>query len=82
MPATSDVPPATVKPPHSLTGILILTGAIACFSCMDASAKWLNRDLDPLQISGLRYLVSLFVGGMALVAFVLGPRFLRDEVTT
>jgi len=66
MPATSDVPPATAKPPHALTGILILTGAIACFSCMDASAKWLNRDLDPLQISGLRYLVSLLAVGLFL----------------
>jgi drug/metabolite transporter (DMT)-like permease len=49
-----------------LTGILILMGAIVCFSCMDASAKWLNRDLPPIQISGMRYLISL----IAVAAFL------------
>ncbi len=49
-------PPPASRP---LTGILILLGAVACFACMDASAKWLNRDLRPLQIAGVRYVVSL-----------------------
>jgi len=46
---------------QALTGILILLGAVACFSCMDASAKWLARELPPLEIAGLRYLVSLLI---------------------
>jgi drug/metabolite transporter (DMT)-like permease len=33
---------------------------------MDASAKWLNQDLEPMQISGMRYLVSL----IAVVLFL------------
>jgi len=66
MRATPDASLATVKPAHPLTGILILLGAVVCFSCMDASAKWLNRDLQPMQISGMRYLVSL----IAVVAFL------------
>ncbi len=41
-------------------------GAVVCFSCMDASAKWLTRDLQPLQIAGMRYLVSL----VAVAAFM------------
>ncbi len=52
-----------------LTGILIMMGAIACFCCMDASAKWLSRELDPLQVSGMRYLVSLLA-----VAIFLNPK--------
>lgn len=44
-----------------LAGILILVGAVFCLSCMDASAKWLNRDLPTLQIAGMRYFVSMVV---------------------
>ncbi|MFT3781886.1 MAG: DMT family transporter [Nibricoccus sp.] len=56
-------------PVHIFKGIAILMGAITCFCCMDASAKWLARSLDPLQVSGMRYLVSL----IAVAAF-LNPR--------
>jgi len=66
MRAASEVSPVAVKPAHPLAGILILMGAVVCFSCMDASAKWLNRDLPPMQISGMRYLVSL----IAVVLFL------------
>lgn len=58
--------PAEAAPSRPLTGILILLGAVACFACMDASAKWLNRDLQPLQIAGVRYVVSL----LAVLAFL------------
>lgn len=58
--------PAATASTKPLKGILILMGAVACFCCMDASAKWLNRDLQPLQIAGVRYLVSLIV----VVAFL------------
>lgn len=51
-----------------MKGILILLGAVACFSCMDASAKWLARELPPLEVAGLRYLVSLII-----VSFFLNP---------
>lgn len=58
--ASSIVPPRAGSP-KPLKGILILLGAVACFACMDASAKWLGRELRPLQIAGVRYLVSLVV---------------------
>jgi drug/metabolite transporter (DMT)-like permease len=39
---------------------MILLGAVACFACMDASAKWLGRAGHPiLQVAGMRYGVSL-----------------------
>ena len=66
MPAISEISATPTQPVHPLTGILILMGAVVCFSCMDASAKWLNRDLPPMQISGMRYLVSL----LAVVLFL------------
>jgi drug/metabolite transporter (DMT)-like permease len=56
----------TASPTRPLTGILILMGAIVCFSCMDASAKWLSRHINPLQTSGMRYLVTLIAVGIFL----------------
>lgn len=61
MSAASTSTPGPTESPKPLLGILILLGAVACFCCMDASAKWLNRDLLPLQIAGVRYFVSLLV---------------------
>lgn len=55
--------------PPPVAGILILLAAIVCFACMDASAKWLGRELGAVQIAGVRYLVSLVV----VLAF-LNPR--------
>ena len=51
---------------HPLAGILTVLGAVACFACMDASAKWLGRELGAVQIAGVRYLVSLVVVGVFL----------------
>jgi len=62
----STTPATTARPVRPLLGILILLGAVACFACMDASVKWLNRDLKPVQIAGVRYLVSL----MAVAVFI------------
>jgi drug/metabolite transporter (DMT)-like permease len=49
-----------------LVGIALMCGAIVSFSCLDASAKWLNQDLDPILTVWVRYVgsivfVSLFV---------------------
>lgn len=57
MTASTSASPA-VRP---LRGIAILLGAVVCFACMDASAKWLGRELPALQVAGMRYLVSLVV---------------------
>ena len=58
---TSSSEPTPLVSHKPLKGILILLGAVVCFAIMDASAKWLTRDLRALQIAGVRYLVSLFV---------------------
>jgi drug/metabolite transporter (DMT)-like permease len=44
----------------SLGGILLIVSAVLCFSCMDASAKWLGRTVNPLQTIAARYLISFF----------------------
>jgi drug/metabolite transporter (DMT)-like permease len=52
-----------------LAGIGLLLGAVACFACIDACAKWLNRGMPPLQTVAIRYL-----GSFILIAFLLNPR--------
>lgn len=49
-----------------LVGIALMCTALVCFSALDATAKYLNQVLDPLQTVWVRYigsvvLVSLFV---------------------
>ena len=39
-----------------------MLGAVACFACLDASAKWLNRTMDPLQTVSVRYIGSFLLG--------------------
>jgi drug/metabolite transporter (DMT)-like permease len=43
-----------------LTGVGLIVCAVTCFSCLDASAKWLNQSLPPLQTVTVRYLGSFF----------------------
>jgi drug/metabolite transporter (DMT)-like permease len=42
--------------------------ALLCFSCLDASAKWLSRSVDPLLTVWARYAMSVL-----LVSIVLNP---------
>jgi drug/metabolite transporter (DMT)-like permease len=51
-----------------LVGIAFMIGAVACFACLDTSAKWLNRTMDPLQTASIRY-----VGSFLLVAAFYNP---------
>ena len=37
--------------------------AVACFACLDSTAKWLSRDFDPLQIAAVRYIGSFLLVG-------------------
>lgn len=60
--------PRTGEPRQRLIGIALMLGAVACFACLDASAKWVNRTLDPLQTVAIRYL-----GSFLLTAVVLNP---------
>jgi drug/metabolite transporter (DMT)-like permease len=44
-----------------LIGIALMCGALACFSCLDATAKWLTRDLSPMQVTWARYTSSALI---------------------
>jgi len=47
-----------------LTGIGLMCGAVVCFACLDASAKYLNGHIDALQGAWARY------AGAFLLAFM------------
>ena len=44
-----------------LPGIALMCGALACFSCIDASGKFLNLHMDPLQTVWARYTSAFFL---------------------
>ncbi|HVY87450.1 MAG TPA: DMT family transporter [Hyphomonadaceae bacterium] len=56
--------PATLRK-QRLTGIALMCGAVACFSGIDATGKFLNHHMDTLQVVWARYffafVLSLFV---------------------
>src|SRR3712207_2400861 len=53
---------------NRLVGIGLMCGALLCFSCLDATAKWLNRSFDPLFTVWWRYTASI-----ALVTLFINP---------
>ncbi len=52
------------------TGIALISLATVCFSVLDASAKWLVRDLPVVEVVWLR-----FVSHVVLMALILAPRY-------
>lgn len=82
LPITEQPGPAVASDAHSgnrsraiatdkrrrLIGIALMCGALLCFSGLDASAKWLNRSLDPLLVVWARYAVSV-----VLVSLLVNP---------
>jgi drug/metabolite transporter (DMT)-like permease len=44
-----------------LAGIGLMCAALLCFSCLDATAKWVNRSVDPLMTVWWRYAVSVLL---------------------
>jgi drug/metabolite transporter (DMT)-like permease len=55
-------------PGRRLAGIALMCGALICFACLDASAKWAGRSVDPLVTTWARYAFSV-----VLVSIVLNP---------
>lgn len=49
-----------------LTGIALMCGAVACFSCLDATGKYLNFHMDTLQVVWARYTTALLLGLIVL----------------
>jgi drug/metabolite transporter (DMT)-like permease len=41
---------------NRLVGIALMCGALFCFSCLDATAKWLNQSVDPIVTVWARYM--------------------------
>jgi drug/metabolite transporter (DMT)-like permease len=51
-----------------LTGIGLMCGAVLCFACLDATAKYLNGYMDTLQVVWARY-----TGAFVLTLFIFNP---------
>ena len=76
MSAAASPPPDRSISSRNLSGIMLIVAAVLVFSCIDASAKWLNRSLPPLQIAGIRYLGSFLLVGVFLNPWT-KPRLLQ-----
>lgn len=61
-----------------LVGIALMCAALLCFSCLDATAKWLNRSVDPLVTVWARYM-SAFVLTALFINPWAQPRLLRSK---
>ena len=61
-----------------LTGIALMCGALACFSCLDTMAKFLNAYMDTLQVVWARY-TGAFVLAFALSNPITRPGLLRTS---
>jgi drug/metabolite transporter (DMT)-like permease len=61
-----------------LSAIGLMLCALICFSCLDASAKWLNQYVDPLQVAWARYMGSVIVVGLFVNRFT-SPGVMRTR---
>jgi drug/metabolite transporter (DMT)-like permease len=63
--------PALLKtgPSDRMTGIAMMCGALAVFSVLDASAKWISTHMHPLQGVWARYAVSVVFVTLVLNAW-------------
>ncbi|RAI44006.1 DMT family transporter [Rhodoplanes roseus] len=65
-PAPSPALPAVIGPDPAaqaqrmrLYGIVLMCGAVACFACLDATAKYLGRHIDVIEVAWARYVSAL-----------------------
>lgn len=72
-PARRDKPPQRILP-----AIALMCGTVFCFACLDASAKWANRSVDPLVTTWMRYLGNVLVMGLVLNPWT-RPRLLHSN---
>jgi drug/metabolite transporter (DMT)-like permease len=63
--------PAHEQRRQRLIGIALMCGAVACFACLDAMAKYLGGHMQPLQVVGMRF-ISAF-----LLALIFSNPFTR-----
>jgi len=61
-----------------LTGIALMCGAVALFACLDTTAKYLNTQMDSLEIAWARY-TSAFVLTLVVSNPLTQPGLLRTK---
>ena len=44
---TTSLPKTAAQRQNRMVGIALMCAALLCFSCLDATAKWVNRSVDP-----------------------------------
>jgi drug/metabolite transporter (DMT)-like permease len=59
-----------------LTGIALMCGAVACFACLDTSAKFLSREMSIVQVVWARY-AGAFVSAFLLWNPITHPRLVQ-----
>lgn len=69
---------ATQQRRQRLIGIALMCGAVALFACLDTTAKYLNTQMDSLQIAWARY-TSAFVLTLIVSNPLTHPRLLRTR---
>jgi drug/metabolite transporter (DMT)-like permease len=66
---SSPLPTQVTHRRSRLIGIALMCAALICFSCLDATAKWVNRSVDPMVTVWARY-----VSAALLTVIVINPR--------
>jgi len=61
-----------------LAGIALMCAALFCFSCLDATAKWVNRSVDPLLTVWARYMSAAVLTAIFLNSWT-RPGILRTR---
>jgi drug/metabolite transporter (DMT)-like permease len=70
--------PRSLSQRHNPTvGIALMCAALLCFSCLDATAKWVNRSVDPMVTVWARYMSAAI-----LTAIVINPRTRPGAIRT
>jgi len=68
-----------------LTGITLMCGAVALFACLDTTAKYLNTQMDPLEIAWGRYtsafMLTLIVSNPLTHSTLLHTKRLTLQIT-
>jgi lactate dehydrogenase-like 2-hydroxyacid dehydrogenase/drug/metabolite transporter (DMT)-like permease len=79
--ATDALPSWTTLRRQRLAGIALMCAALMCFSCLDATAKWVNRSVDPLVTVWARYMSAFLLTAVVLNPWT-QPRLLRTRRPT
>ncbi|MBO1905140.1 DMT family transporter [Microvirga sp. 3-52] len=62
-------PKTAAQRQNRMVGIALMCAALFCFSCLDATAKWVNSSVDPMITVWARYISAAF-----LTFLVINPR--------